>query len=577
MCTNRLVKVLKSFIEQWRLGQGPTRDSPHPHTSAHKGSGEGHDALPDTLPVHTEVPDSQPSTSTSVSLHHSHSVLLTPTMTAKNRQKSSSSVTQQDDASKKSTKSSNSNSSNSNGTSAPPGQGPRPSCLGSLLTTGLYVALIGAVGLAAFYAQMLVEDVKQMQGRNEERAQRSEEVISKMESVSVQVESLRSVVDGLESSLGVTRVELEGAISRMKRNEVETRRVEEALQKLQNDLLRELSEGIAAVKTSREEDFSSLEKAVEARLAEVSQSIATSMAVFTEAQGEAEQQLANLKAQLGVMEDPGLLKQELTAIVNAVAEMKTSKDASEKTTDSLTAQIGAVRDELQTRNQEVASLSQEVEMVRSVVQTTTGSLRQSLSAAEAEIQTLKDSTATLESSMAQVTDTVREVENQSSAAAAEAQRRSDELEAKVKASEEGGEFLSADVTSKLEVLFAKYDEHDSVLSTQGKAMDDAKKELQEELDQVRSSMEEIQASLQAESEPKESILDQQVEDLKKRLSTLEQHGSRMEILQGVVTGLEKRAVKQEVHEQAIAALQDAVQKTTETLSALAEKRAEEEE
>lgn len=59
-----------------------------------------------------------------------------------------------------------------------------------------------------------------------------------------QINGLRSVVDGLESSMGITRVELEGAMSRMKKNELETRKVEEALQKLQNDLLRDLSEGI---------------------------------------------------------------------------------------------------------------------------------------------------------------------------------------------------------------------------------------------------------------------------------------------------------------------------------------------
>lgn len=50
-----------------------------------------------------------------------------------------------------------------------------------------------------------------------------------------QVESLRNIMDGLESSLGITRVELEGAISRTKKGELETRKVEEALHKLQND------------------------------------------------------------------------------------------------------------------------------------------------------------------------------------------------------------------------------------------------------------------------------------------------------------------------------------------------------
>ncbi|KAK2859040.1 hypothetical protein Q5P01_003660 [Channa striata] len=303
-------------------------------------------------------------------------------MTAKNRTKNSSveksAASSQDDATKKTPKSAA-----GNGASGSAPQGARSgSCLGLFASTVFYVALIGAAGFAAVYLQQEVEEIRRTSARHEESARRSAELSSKMDNVVQQVEALRSVVDGLDSSLGITRVELEGAISQMKRGEVETRRVEEALQKLQNDLLRDLSEGIKEVKEAREKDFSSLEKTVEERLAEVSQSIKASVVEFTEAQGEAQSQLADLKARLDDMEDPTLVKEELSAIVNVVAEIKTAKQEADSSANSLREQIGSVRDELQTRNHEVASLSKEVETMRSVVQDTIGSLKQSLSAAE---------------------------------------------------------------------------------------------------------------------------------------------------------------------------------------------------
>ncbi|XP_042367348.1 cytoskeleton-associated protein 4 [Plectropomus leopardus] len=494
-------------------------------------------------------------------------------MTAKNRHKNSSSEksvasSQQDDAPKKSQKSTG------NGVSGPAPQGPRSgSCLGLLATVVFYIALIGAAGFAAFYLQQVVEEIRETSAKHEESAKQSAELSVKMESVVQQVESLRSVVDGLESSLGITRVELEGAISRMKRGEVETRRVEEALQRLQNDLLRDLSEGINEVKEARERDFSSLEKTVEERLAEVSQSIKASVTEFTEAQGEAQSQLADLKARLGDIEDPALIKQELSAIVDAVAEIKTAKQAADASADSFREQVGAVRSELQTRNKEVASLSQEVETVRSVVQETVGSLRQSLSTAEADLKVLKDKSVTLEGSLEQATDAVRNMEKQANAAAAQALKRSDDLEARVKTTEEGGDSLSAsvaDITSKVESLFAKYDTHESTLAAQVQAAEKVKTGLEQELEALRSSLGELQSQLSSE----DSSLSQQVEDLEKRLAAVEGSSSssmkpeQLQSLQSVVAGLESKAAKLEGHDQAISALQKALQQTTRTLEGL---------
>lgn len=50
-----------------------------------------------------------------------------------------------------------------------------------------------------------------------------------------QIGVLRRVVDGLETSLSNARKELEGAMNRIKTDEAETRKMEEALQKLHSD------------------------------------------------------------------------------------------------------------------------------------------------------------------------------------------------------------------------------------------------------------------------------------------------------------------------------------------------------
>uniref|UniRef100_A0A3B3Y2V4 Cytoskeleton-associated protein 4 n=1 Tax=Poecilia mexicana TaxID=48701 RepID=A0A3B3Y2V4_9TELE len=445
-------------------------------------------------------------------------------MTTKNRPKNSekSAAASQDDASKKSQKSGGA----TNGVSGPGPRGPRSgSCLGLLVNAVFYAAMIGAAGFAAFYLQQVVQDVRQIHAQHEEGARRGAELGTKMENVLQQVESLRSNVDGLESSLGVTRVELEAAVSRMKRGEVETRRVEEALQKLQNDLLRDLAEGVREVKEAREKDFSSLEKTVEERLAEVSQSISASMAEFAEGQGEAQRQLADLRARLGDAADPALVKQELSAVAEVVAEIKTAKQAADATSNSLRDQIGAVREELQTRNKEVASLSQEVESVRSVMQDTAGSLRQALSAAEAGVQALQDQTATLQSGLEQVSNAVRTVEEKVNTAAAQAQKRSDDLEVRVQSSEEGGESLTAslsDISRKVESLLAKYDGHESSLSAQGAAVERVRTDLNQELEEIKTQMEALDQT-QPPAEGSTS-LQLELESLKTELRrTLQKH------------------------------------------------------
>ena len=106
-------------------------------------------------------------------------------MTAKNRHRSSdkSAASSQDDAAKKSQASSGAPRAAGPGPQGPQGpQGPRTrSCLGLLMSTVFYVALMGAVGFAAFYLQKAVEEMR------ETSARRNADVGTKLDDVVLQV------------------------------------------------------------------------------------------------------------------------------------------------------------------------------------------------------------------------------------------------------------------------------------------------------------------------------------------------------------------------------------------------------
>ncbi|XP_077399959.1 cytoskeleton-associated protein 4 [Vanacampus margaritifer] len=414
-------------------------------------------------------------------------------------------------------------------------------CLATLFSALFYAAMIGGAGLAAFHLQKVVEEIRQTSANHAESAQKSAEVSVKMESVVQQVASLKGAVDSLESSLGATRAELEGAMTRMTRGEEETRRVEEALQKLQNDLLRELSEGISEVKEARERDFSSLETTVEQRLEEVSKSVRASVAEFTDAQGEAQSQLAELKAKLGGIEDPAMVKQEMSAIVEVLAEIRTTKQDADASADSIREQINSVREELRTRSQEVVSLSLDVESFRLMVQDKVGSLKLSVSNAESEVQVLGDRTASLEGGLEQAAEGVRDVERKLNEVAAQTEKRADDMEARLKASEETGE----SVTAKVESLLSQYDAQESALS--GKALSGS------ELEELRADVAAVGVAQDSLAHT-DSLMAQRVEELERLAAE----------------GAAEHAAKLEAQQQAIASIQTALGEATQTLAALSE-------
>ncbi|KAM9823948.1 cytoskeleton-associated protein 4 [Neosynchiropus ocellatus] len=479
-------------------------------------------------------------------------------MAAKNRQKSEKSAASHEDAPKKSQK--------SNGVSPAGPQGPRsapragPGCLRTFASALLYAVLAAAVGFAALHGQKVLEEVREARATTEESARRSGQLSGAVDGVQLQVESLKSLVEGLESSLSITRSELEGAVSRMKAGELETKKVDAAVRNLHSDLLADLSESMKEAKVAQESDLSSVERSVEQRLAEVSASLRASVAEVTSGHAEVQRQVAGLQALVGGVENPALLRQELESIVNTVAEMKAAQGAEDALAGSLREQIGSVREELQTRNKEVASLSDEVQSVRALVQEAAGSLKRSLSQAEQDLQALKDQRETLDSELEQALSRAREAQKQASEAAAQAQGRSDELETRVKTSEESADSLAAsisDVTYKLDSLLGRFGALESSVAEQGRAVDHAQVTLGGELTLLRSQLDQLQSTQGASPD---AALDEQLAELVRRVASQEERGERaLQSLLAKVSALEeKTSARLQSQEQAVSSLLEGV-------------------
>uniref|UniRef100_A0A4W4H578 Cytoskeleton-associated protein 4 n=1 Tax=Electrophorus electricus TaxID=8005 RepID=A0A4W4H578_ELEEL len=350
------------------------------------------------------------------------------------------------------------------------------------LTALCYFGLIAGVGFASFYLQQVLSEVDQISLFNG--------------LLLVQVNAMSSSVERLEAAVGRAQADLEDTNRALRKGEVETRRVEEVLQKLQNEILRDLSEGIREVKEAREHDFSSLERTLEERLAELSRSISDSVAEFAEAQGEAQAQLSELRAKMEEHSEPGLLKHELLSITTAMADLHTANEVAEGNMGVLREQIVSVGMELQTRNKEVASLSEEIEAVRSLVQSTAGQLRQEVSAAKFSMQDMSDRVQSLQDGQHQASESFQSFQMELRGELAKVEKRGDDLEVRLKAVEDNTRdqvSSAAEQASRLEALLYKYDSHESVLAAQGQAAEKVKQVLKEELEGLRSSMGELQA------------------------------------------------------------------------------------
>ncbi|EAW97770.1 cytoskeleton-associated protein 4, isoform CRA_a [Homo sapiens] len=174
--------------------------------------------------------------------------------------------------------------------------------LGRALNFLFYLALVAAAAFSGWCVHHVLEEVQQVRRSHQDFSRQREELGQGLQGVEQKVQSLQATFGTFESILRSSQHKQDLTEKAVKQGESEVSRISEVLQKLQNEILKDLSDGIHVVKDARERDFTSLENTVEERLTELTKSINDNIAIFTESllskSQEHEQRLAALQGRL---------------------------------------------------------------------------------------------------------------------------------------------------------------------------------------------------------------------------------------------------------------------------------------
>ncbi|KAM4670633.1 cytoskeleton-associated protein 4 isoform 1-T1 [Amazona ochrocephala] len=184
-----------------------------------------------------------------------------------------------------------------------------------------------------------------------------------------EVRSLQATFGEFESMMKIAQQKQEVTEKAVKRGESEINRISEVLQKLQNEILKDLSDGIHMVKDARERDFTSLENTVEERLTELTKSINDNIAVFTEVQQRSQDEINNMKAKVDSLEEADVYKHEIKVLKDAFDEMQASMKTKEKDIESLKSTIDSMESDVYTEVKELVNLKQEHEKFKEAADT----------------------------------------------------------------------------------------------------------------------------------------------------------------------------------------------------------------
>lgn len=173
------------------------------------------------------------------------------------------------------------------------------------------------------------------------------------------MQSLQATFGTFESILRSSQHKQDLTEKAVKQGESEINRISEVLQKLQNEILKDLSDGIHVVKDARERDFTSLENTVEERLTELTKSINDNIAIFTDVQKRSQKEINDVKAKVASLEDSEGYKQDLKALTEIVKETQSSVKSREKDIEALRSTLQTLESDVYTEVKELVSLKQE--------------------------------------------------------------------------------------------------------------------------------------------------------------------------------------------------------------------------
>lgn len=279
------------------------------------------------------------------------------------------------------------------------------------------------------------------------------------------MQSLQATLGTFESFLRTFQHKQDLTEKVMKQGESEINRISEVLQKLQNEILKDLSDGIHVVKDARERDFTSLENTVEERLMELTKSINDNIAIFTEVQKRSQKEINDVKAKVTSLEDSEGYKQDLKALKEVVKEIQTSLKSKEKDMEALKSSLQTMESDVYTEVKELVSLKQEQQRFKEAAD----SEHLTLQALSEKILRSEEATSRLPDELSRLAEELRQLKAQShgpeqdapfkSAEALEAlQKESRGLDARLQAVEDGVQAAhgaAARQGERLDALLAK--------------------------------------------------------------------------------------------------------------------------
>ncbi|NWS49719.1 CKAP4 protein, partial [Probosciger aterrimus] len=215
----------------------------------------------------------------------------------------------------------------------------------------------------------LREEVGRSARDREASGRQRQELAATLDAVVQKVRSLQATFGEFESMMKIAQQKQEVTEKAVKQGESEINRISDVLQKLQNEILKDLSDGIYMVKDARERDFTSLENTVEERLTELTKSINDNIAVFTEVQQRSQDEINNMKAKVDSLEEADVYKHEIKVLKDAFDEMQASLKTKEKDIESLKSTIDSMESDVYTEVKELVNLKQEHERFKEAADT----------------------------------------------------------------------------------------------------------------------------------------------------------------------------------------------------------------
>ncbi|XP_026355540.1 cytoskeleton-associated protein 4 [Ursus maritimus] len=337
--------------------------------------------------------------------------------------------------------------------------------LGRALNFLFYLALVAAAAFSGWCVHHVLEEVQQVRRGHQDFSRQREELGQGLQGVEQKVQSLQATFGTFESILRSSQHKQDLTEKAVKQGESEISRISEVLQKLQNEILKDLSDGIHVVKDARERDFTSLENTVEERLTELTKSINDNIAIFTEVQKRSQKEINDVKAKVASLEDSEVYKQDLKALKEAVKETQFSVKSREKDIEALRSTLQTLESDVYTEVKELVSLKQEQQKFKEAansehltLQALTEKLLQSeevTSRLPEEIRKLKEELHHLE------TEALRPEEDgvyKHSASLAALQEKSQGLDSRLQSVEDGVDAVqtaSARHSENLEALLAR--------------------------------------------------------------------------------------------------------------------------